>query len=110
MLRRETLYREAYGERSARLDAHVGARCVLDRRQFAVTGSARLDVAARIVAHPFFPGGPPRIFVICGAFEPRVGGWRQLAVLPMAIFLLAWRIDDAGDVARGGEHEFDRAL
>src|ERR1700719_4565412 len=61
---------------SARLDAHVGAGRVLDRRELAVARVTRVDFAARVLAHPALPGRPPRILVIRGAFEPSIGGRR----------------------------------
>src|SRR5712671_548635 len=90
-----------------RPDPDIRARRVLDRGELAVAGLAGRYLAAGVFRDPAFPDRPPRIRTLGRAGEPFLGGRRVGVVLPMAVFA-ARRIDDAGDVARGRQHEFDR--
>src|SRR5262245_44275208 len=95
--------------------ARVRALCdphlhVAPRRVLAGDGRARGHAAAAERRDPARPVLPPRALVLRGAGEP--GRWvvRQLlGAGPVAVFLRGRRIDDAGDMARGAEHEAHRA-
>src|SRR6516162_2928077 len=85
----------------------VGAGGVLERFEPAVARVPRRHLAPGVLRDPALPCRPPGIGVCCRGGEPLLRGRRVPIVLPMAIFA-ARRIDHAGNVARGGQHEFDR--
>ena len=61
-----------------------------------------------IAFDPALPQRPPGILVVARALEPFFGGRRVFLAFPMTVFTAGW-VDDAGDVAGGGQHERDRA-
>ena len=86
----------------------VAARCIFDNAEL-LAGCARYRPAARLLFEPLDPIRPPRARVLCRRFDPIFERRRLVAVGPVLILDLVWRIDDAGNVARPSEDEFDGA-
>src|SRR5712691_6143312 len=89
---------------------HVAAGRVLERRQAAFARYPRGYLGAGLCRQPVVPVVPPRAGKFPGARLPVVEGRRIRGrlVQPVLVLLVARRIDDAGDVARAGQHETHR--
>src|SRR5246127_4466695 len=90
-------------------DLDIGAGGVLDRFELAVARVTRRHFATGILGDPALPHRPPRIGYRGSGGEPLLRCRRVVVVLPVPV-LAARRVDDAGDMARSRQYEFDRAL
>src|ERR1043166_3043254 len=108
--RARRFYWPAFGEAYAlTAHLHIASRRVLDGFELAAARLARRDLLIVVRLDPVDPVRPPRARVLFRLVEPGVERARaRLAAGPVLIFALARRIDDAGDMARAGQHVFHR--
>src|SRR6516165_2242913 len=87
-------------------DFHIASRSVLDRRKTSATWLARRNLSRIVRFEPAQPVRPPGASMLLGLRQPALDiGARRLGSGPILVFHLVRRVDDAGDVARSGQHE-----
>src|ERR1700742_2911741 len=94
------------GNRSIRLLLHIAPGRGFDHR---IAGVARLrrrsNGAAGVALHPAVPIGPPAAAFLLRFLQPLHWLTREIVMGPVAALVFRRRIDDAGDVAAGCQHE-----